>query len=224
MIQLTQQGDIHIITIDAPEGNAVDEKLVAAMHEALDSVETAAGDRAGALVITGSGKAFSVGLNLPAVTQYGPEKIEAFDKALKGLYGRLIKFQMPTIAAINGHAFAAGAFLALTCDYRVMRNDRGWFCISEVDVGVPIGAAEMAMAKDKLSASVCRDAVLTGKRYTGTECLEANIVDAVCGEEDLIPTALEMMSDLAEKQRGIFKTLKTTLYGKTAAGLGVIDE
>jgi len=93
-----------------------------------------------------------------------------------------------------------------------------------VDVGVPIGAAEMAMAKDKLSASVCRDAVLTGKRYTSAEGLAVNIIDEVCSEEDLIPTALEMMSDLAEKKRGIFKALKTTLYGKTAAGLGVNDE
>ncbi|MDB2594077.1 hypothetical protein N9X86_01790 [Porticoccaceae bacterium] len=40
----------------------------------------------------------------------------------------------------------------------------------------------------------------------------------------MIPTALEMMSDLAEKKRGIFKALKKTLYGKTAAGLGVKDE
>lgn len=161
---------------------------------------------------------------MPVVMQYAPEKIEVFNKALKKLFGRLMNFKMPTVAAINGHAFAAGAFLTLACDYRVMRNDRGWFCVSEVDVGVPIGAAEMAMAKDKLSASVCRDAVLTGIRYTSAEGLAVNIIDEVCSEEDLIPTALEMMSDLAEKKRGIFKALKTTLYGKTAAGLGVNDE
>jgi len=223
MIQLSHQGNIHILAINASEGNAVDEKLVAAMHEALDSVEAVVGDGPGALVITGSGKAFSVGINVPVVMQYAPEKIEVFDKALMKLYGRLMNFKMPTVAAINGHAFAAGAFVALACDYRVMRNDRGWFCFSEVDAGVPIGAAVMAMAKDKLSASVCRDAVLTGKRYTGAEGLAVNIIDEVCSEEDLIPTALEMMSDLAEKKRGIFKTLKTTLYGKTAAGLGVND-
>ena len=140
--------------------------VLSAMHEALDSVEAVVGDGPGALVITGSGKAFSVGLNVPVVMQYAPEKIEVFNKALKKLFGRLMNFKMPTVAAINGHAFAAGAFLTLACDYRVMRNDRGWCCFSEVDVGVPIGAAEMAMAKDKLSASVCRDAVLTGKRYT----------------------------------------------------------
>jgi len=224
MIQLSHQGNIHILAIKAPEGNAVDEKLVAAMHEALDSVEAVVGDGPGALVITGSGKAFSVGINLAVVMQYAPEKIEVFDKALKKLFGRLMNFKMPTLAAINGHAFAAGAFLALACDYRIMRNDRGWFCFSEVDVGVPIGAAEMAMAKDKLSASVCRDAVLTGKRYTGPESLQANIVDAICAEEDLLPTAVEMIGGLAEKQRGIFSTLKATLYSDTVAGLEVDDE
>lgn len=223
MIQLTKQGNVHILAIDAPEGNAFDEKLVAALHEALDSVEAEA-EGPGALVITGTGKAFSVGLNVPVLMQYSPEQVEAFGKAHLALYGRLMKFQMPTIAAINGHAFAAGAFLALVCDYRIMRDDKGWFCISEVDVGVPIGAEVMAIAEDKLTASVYRDAVLTGKRYTGPESLEANIVDAVCSEEELIPKAVEMISGLAEKQRGIFKTLKATMYDKTAAGLGVSDE
>ena len=74
MIQLSHQGNIHILAINAPEGKAVDEKLVAAMHEALDSVEAVVGDGPGALVITGSGKAFSVGLNVPVVMQYAPEK------------------------------------------------------------------------------------------------------------------------------------------------------
>lgn len=194
------------------------------MHEALDSVKAVAGDGPGALIITGAGKAFSVGLNVPVVMQYTHEKVEAFYKALMKLYGRLMNFQMPTVAAINGHAFAAGAFLALACDYRIMRNDRGWFCFSEVDVGVPIGAAVMAMAKDKLSAPVCRDAVLTGKRYTGPESLQANIVDAICAEEDVLPTAVEMIGGLAEKQRGIFSTLKATLYSDTVAGLEVDDE
>ncbi len=219
MIQLTQQGNVHILTIDAPEGNAFDEKLVAALHESLDAVEAAA-DGPGALVITGSGKAFSVGLNVPALMQYEPDQLQNFGKEHKRFYGRLVNFQMPTVAAINGHAFAAGAFLALCCDYRIMRDDKGWFCLSEVDVGVPIETEVMELAKIKLSPSVFRDVVLTGKRYTGPESLDANIVDRVCSEEELLPAAVELMAGLAEKQRGIFKTLKSNMYAPCAIGLG----
>ncbi len=219
MIELTKQGNVHILTVDAPDGNAFDEKLVAALHESLDAVEAAA-EGPGALVITGVGKAFSTGLNVPALMQYEPDQLQNFGKEHKRFYGRLVNFQMPTVAAINGHAFAAGAFLALCCDYRIMRDDKGWFCLSEVDVGVPIETEVMELAKIKLSPSVFRDVVLTGKRYTGPESLDANIVDRVCSEEELLPAAVELMAGLTEKQRGIFKTLKSNMYAPCAIGLG----
>lgn len=222
MINLTQQDNIHILRMESAEGNTFDLDFVAAMHKSLDTVE-AAGHGPGALVITGAGKAFSTGLNVGALMGYQPEQLATFACEIKRLYGRLLNFPLPTIAAINGHAFAAGAFLALACDYRIMREDRGWFCISEVDVGVPINPQVLAMAQAKLAPSVLRDALLSGKRFGGPECVSLSIADAVCSEDDLITTAIELITAFSTKDRSIFTTLKSTLYASYATALGAAE-
>ncbi|MBT4519187.1 MAG: enoyl-CoA hydratase/isomerase family protein [Halieaceae bacterium] len=222
MIRLTQQDHINILTMDGAEGNSIDLEFLAALHESLDAVEAAA-DGPAALLITGSGKAFSVGLNVATLMGYQPEQMTTFDTEVRRLYGRLVNFPLPTIAAVNGHAFAAGAYLALACDYRVMREDRGWFCISEVDVGVPIHPDVQAMAQAKLAPQVLRDAVLQGKRFVGPECVDLGIADAACSEESLIATAIELIAALSIKERTIFTTLKSTLYARYATALGATE-
>ena len=140
---------------------------------------------------------------------------------MQRLYGRLVNFSVPTVAAMNGHAFAGGAFLAMCCDYRVMRSDKGWFCISEIDVGVSIVPEIMAVAKLKLRKTVLRDALLTGKRFSGEECLALGICDAICEEQALLDMAKEIIAPIALKKRQIFKNFKNTLYGECAKGMGV---
>ena len=220
MINLTKQNHVNILTMDSENANAVDFEFLAAMHKALDAIE-ADGEGHGALVLTGAGKAFSTGLNLPVVSGFSTEQFKQLDTELKKLYGRLVNFPLPTVAAINGHAFAAGAILAMSCDFRVMREDRGWFCMSEVDVGVPIGLEVMAVAKDKLAPSVIRDMILTGKRFSGQDCVASGIAESACSEDNLLNSAIEIAASLAEKERGIFKSLKSTLYSEMAANLGV---
>jgi len=220
MINLTQQDNIHILKMEREEGNAFDLEFLAALHESLDAVEASV-DGPGALLITGSGKAFSVGLDVPTVMGYEAEQRATFNSEVMRLYGRLVNFSLPTIAAVNGHAFAAGALLALACDYRVIREDRGWFCLSEVDVGVPIGAEVMAMAAAKVTPQVLRDLVLLGKRFGGAEAVDVGLADAACSEENLMPTAIELITALSTKERKIFKSLKSTLYANIATGLGV---
>lgn len=222
MINLTQQDNIHILKMEREEGNAFDLEFLAALHESLDAVEAAI-DGPGALLITGSGKAFSVGLDVPTIMGYQPEQTSTFKSEVRRLYGRLVNFPLPTIAAVNGHAFAAGALLALACDYRVMREDRGWFCLSEVDVGVPIDSSVMVMAQAKVTPQVLRDLVLLGKRFGGTESVHVGLADAACSEENLIPTAIELITALSTKERKIFASLKSTLYASYATALGAIE-
>ena len=97
---------------------------------ALDEIE--AGEPT-ALVTVANGKFYSNGLDLQWLSANG-EKAQWYVDRVHGLFARVLTLPVPTIAAINGHAFGAGAMLALAHDFRVMRTDRGFFCLPEVDI------------------------------------------------------------------------------------------
>jgi enoyl-CoA hydratase/carnithine racemase len=219
VIDLSRDGDIHVVTLcNGP--NMIDPTWQTRMLEVLDAVEADCEGNAG-LVLAGEGKFFSNGLNVEVVMGLEGEEMARFGARMGQIMGRLLTLPVPTVAAVNGHAFAAGAFLALACDYRLMREDRGWICISEVDVGVPISAPMMDLMRDKLPPQTTRDAVLTGKRYAADDAIAAGLADGKAAEADLVAEAKKLAGSLASKQRRIFKTLKRTLYAEVAAGLGV---
>ena len=134
------------------------------------------------------------------------------------LVHRLMLLGVPTAAAVTGHAFGLGAFVVLAHDQAVMREDRGWICISEVDVGVPIAPPMMALLRAKLPAKTLRAAVLTGKRYDAHEAIASGFVDASAPEAELLSDAKKLAAELATKERGIFGELKKTLWFDLARG------
>ncbi|MEM9174765.1 MAG: enoyl-CoA hydratase/isomerase family protein [Myxococcota bacterium] len=210
MIDHVRDGALHLVTLDDGP-NTIYPEWQARMLEVLDAVEADCEGEAG-LVLTGTGKFFCSGLDVEVVMGLEGDARARFGQAMMEIYGRLVTLPVPTVAAINGHAFAAGAFLALACDYRIMREDRGWFCVSEVDVGVPIGLPMMNLLKRKTSPQVARDAVLSGHRYTGDEAVAAGIADAVTTEAALQEDARAKALSLASKERSIFGTVKKQLY------------
>lgn len=221
MIDLDRDGDIHVVTMNNGP-NMIDPSWQARMLEVLDAVEADCEGNAG-LVLTGEGKFFSNGLNVEVIMGLQGEDMTRFGARMGQIMGRLLLLPIPTVAAVNGHAFAAGAFLALACDYRMMREDRGWICISEVDAGVPISPPMMALLRDKLTPQTTRDAVLSGKRYAADDAIAAGMADGKAAEADLVSEAKKLASGLAGKQRRIFRTLKRTLYAEVGAGLGIGD-
>ena len=128
-----------------------------------------------------------------------------FSRQMMEIHQRFLVLACPTVAALNGHAFAGGAFMALSCDYRVMREDRGWFSVSEMDAGVPVPPAMIGILEGKLTPSAARDALLTGKRYTADEAVAAGIADGKASEQALLAHSQALTSELATKEPGIFK-------------------
>lgn len=219
MIELSREGAIHRITLNNGP-NMIDLDWLDRMHAVLDTVEADCEGEAG-LVLTGTGKFFCSGLNVEKLMALTEEEIPRFSSGMLGFMRRLISLPVPTVAAINGHAFAGGAFVTLGCDYRVMRADKGWVCISEVDVGVPIGDPMMRLLKAKLTPQIARNAALTGKRYTAEEALDAGMVDSISTEEALLAEATALATSMAGKERGIFSTIKRQLNADLIKGFTV---
>jgi Enoyl-CoA hydratase/isomerase len=105
---------------------------------------------------------------------------------------RVLALPMPTVAAVTGHAFGAGAMLATAHDWRVRRADRGYYCFPEVDIRIPFipGMAALVQAKPTPAAAVT--AMTTGRRYGGPEALGAGLVDLAVPDAEVLTKAIEI--------------------------------
>jgi enoyl-CoA hydratase/carnithine racemase len=223
IVDVKKEGDIFILTMQAGE-NRLNRTFIDAMNQALDAVEKSSGPAA--LVTTGGEEKFySNGLDLTWLAGDGEKERPQFVKSLLKFLGRLMAFPVPTVAAINGHAFAAGAMLALAHDFRVMRADRGFFCLPEVDINIPLAPGMTALIKSRLLPNVFRSSILTGARIGGVEAKELGIVDEAVPADQVLPQAIARASSMANKGRDIYGTLKRGMYAKAIALLesGAID-
>lgn len=217
VLTLERRDEVFVLTLTAGD-NRFNPSSIAAWHAALDEVEASEG--AAALVTTGTGKFFSNGLDLDWMGAQPPEEAAATGAMVSDvikLLGRVLGLPMYTVAAINGHAFAAGAMLALAHDARVMRTDRGFFCLPEADLGMPLAPGMAAIIQARLPAQVAHEAVLTGRRFPAEECLATGIVDAVAPEAEVLRDAMARALPQAGKDRSTLGVLKQNLYGPVLA-------
>lgn len=210
MIDLEKKGDVFVLTMNA-EDNRLNRTFLDAFHGAVDEVEASEGPAA--LVTTGGvEKFYSNGLDLEWMGTQSDADNQAFVGDLIGLFARLLALPIPSVAAITGHAFAGGAMLALAHDFRVMRADRGYFCLPEVDIRIPLVAGMTALITERLSGSTLRDAVLSGSRFSGEEAARRGIVDEALPLDQVVSRATEIAGAHAAKHRGTYGALKRSLY------------
>ncbi|MFC4907898.1 enoyl-CoA hydratase/isomerase family protein [Actinomadura gamaensis] len=215
MIELKREGDVFVLRMDAGE-NRFHPDFLAAAGEALTEVERAEGPKA--LVTTGAGKFYSNGLDLEWLGA-NREQFVPYLESVNALYARLLELPAPTVAAINGHAFAGGAMLSLAHDFAVMRDDRGYFCLPEVDLGMSFTPGMSALIQSRLTAPVAHEAMISGRRYTAEQAREAGIVQRVAAEADVLPAAVELAASLAGKDGATVKAIRTGLYKPAIAAL-----
>ncbi|KAJ1834438.1 hypothetical protein IWW55_000543 [Coemansia sp. RSA 2706] len=185
------------------------------VDQLLDQLDSEQASRGGALVTTSTGKFFSNGLAIETAMKEG----DAFYIPYLRMLARLLTFRIPTVAAINGHAFAGGCMFAMAHDYRVMRADRGWIAMNEVDIGIPLIPGMAAIVKAKITnANYLRDCLLTGHRFKSSDALAGGFIDRAVPEDKLMDTALEYARALAPKASGLTAKLhliKAEMYRET---------
>ncbi len=204
-----------VLTMNAGE-NRFNRLSVDALNAALDEVEASTGPAA--MVTTGAVEKFYCnGLDLDWMMGDGKDEAAAMVSDVIRMLGRLLAFPVPSVAAINGHAFAGGAMFAMAHDFRVMRRDRGYVCLPEVDLGLPLADGMTAVLQSKLSAAVLNELVLTGARVGGERCRELGIVDESLPGDQVLARAIERAEALSGKSRGAYRALKQGMYGPAVA-------
>ncbi|MEE9608678.1 MAG: enoyl-CoA hydratase/isomerase family protein [Myxococcota bacterium] len=219
MIDLERDGDVFVLRMTGGE-NRLGEALLDRLHQVLDTVEKSEGDAA--LVTTGEGKFYSNGLDLAGLSGVGADEVEAVLGKLHELFARLLAFPVATVAAINGHAFAAGAMLALAQDFRIMRTGRGFVCLPEIDLatGQPLTPGMYALLDARLSRAAFHEALVSGRRYPAEQALTRGLVDEALPQERVLPRALERARELAGKDRATLVALKRGLFASALEALG----
>ncbi len=209
-LSLDRDGDVFVLRMDDGE-NRLSPAALDAWSAALDEVERTDGPRA--LVTTGTGKYFSNGLDLDWLGAH-PDEMVAYVGQVQAVMARVLSLPCATVAASNGHTFAAGAMLALCHDVRIMRADRGWWCLPEVDLGMPFTPGMNALIPARLPALTAHEAMVTGRRYTGGEALDAGIVASLADEDRLVAEAVALATPLAAKAGPSLARIRTTLHAE----------
>lgn len=220
MIELEQRGDVFVLTMVEAE-NRWNTTFTRAYAAALDEVEASAGPAA---LVTSSAhpKFFSNGLDLDWISSQdehpGGDR-SVFGAEFMALMGRIITLPVPTVAAVNGHAFGAGMMCALAHDVRLMREDRGFICANELQIGLTIPAPEVALMRHKIPAPAFHETVMLAKRWTATAAVAAGFVEAAVPVDDVVDRAVARAAELAPlaTNRENYGGQKELLYGAQAA-------
>ncbi|HEX3546586.1 MAG TPA: enoyl-CoA hydratase-related protein [Mycobacterium sp.] len=215
MTGLDRRGAVFVLTLGDDENRFHPDRL-SAITEALDEVEAA--DAPKAVVTTGAGKFYSNGLDLDFMSS-NPDAAESNLRDVHALFARVLAFPAPIVAAAQGHCFAAGAMLALAHDLIVMRSDRGYFCLPEVDLGIPFTAGMNALIRARLPISTAHEAMTTARRYGGEDARTAGIVAATAGEGRVLDAAVAIAEERAAKAGPVFGAIKARLYAEVIAEL-----
>lgn len=127
---------------------------------------------------------------------------------------------MPTIALLNGHAFAGGLMTAMHHDYRIMNPAKGFLCLNELDFGVPLTPAMSAIFRIKTPAATYRALALEAHRFDAKQAAAAGLVDGTGGLEEVLE--LIKTRKLTQKGKtGIYHVMKREMYRESVAALSV---
>ncbi|MEL7156867.1 MAG: enoyl-CoA hydratase-related protein [Actinomycetota bacterium] len=219
MIELERSGDVFVLTMDEGE-NRWNTTFTRAFDAAIAEVEASEG--AAALVTASSHpKFFSNGLDLDWITtsdEHPGGDRSVFGLEYMALLGRILTLPVPTISAIGGHAFGAGFMVTLAHDVRIMREDRGFLCANELQIGLTVPEPEVALFRHKIPAPAFHETIMLAKRWTAPAAVAAGFVETAVAQDLVLEAAVERAAELAPlaADRAKYGWQKQALYGENS--------
>nr|CAN82902.1 hypothetical protein VITISV_036844 [Vitis vinifera] len=228
MCTLEERGNLFLLILTGDNEHRLGPTLVDSIRSALAQVKSQA-TPGSALITTAHDKFFSNGLDLPWAQAAGSsgfrDRLNHLVNNFKPIIADLLSLPMPTIAAVSGHAAAAGFRLAISHDYVLMKNDRSVLYMSELDIGLTFADYFMAMLKSKISDPAARrDVMLRAKKVKAEEAVRMGIVDST---HDSAESTVEAAVRLAEQLSGrkwngeVYAEIRKAMHPEVCGLLGL---
>ncbi len=214
--QEAHPGGVHLLTLDRPPANALDETLLADLAAALDAAR--ADDAVRAVVLTGQGAFFSAGFDLVA-----PRRDLAAARSLRALYRAahvtLLGFPKPTVARVAGHAVAGGLVLALACDYRLGREGDYRIGLNEVAIGAAFPRVALEIVRLRLPHARAAELALGAALYPASQATRLGVVEELLPAEGFDETVLRRAARLGAFPREAYAHTKAALVADALASV-----
>lgn len=189
---------VALLTLDNPEQrNAMSDRMTASWQAAID--ELAADPTIRAVVVTGAGSAFSSGGNTSWIASEPDATVDELRTRMLPFYRAwlsILRLEVPTIAALNGHAIGAGLCLALACDIRYAAAGAR-LGVPFVKLGMHAGMAGTYLLPNVVGPAHARDLLLTGRVVDADEALRLGLVSRVIDSEAFLDEVLAAASEVA---------------------------
>ncbi|NBX68532.1 MAG: enoyl-CoA hydratase [Proteobacteria bacterium] len=207
-----REAGVVIATLNRPDKmNALNKEVFSALKNLIDLIEHDSTARV--LIITGAGdKAFCVGADLKERQGMNEKDILVRMDFVKGIYLKLERLKIPTIAAINGTALGGGLELALACDLRVAPSG-AVFGLPEVDLAIMPGNGGTQRLSRLIGLAKALELILLAKKFSSEDALALNLVNAVVPANQVMSKALSFANKLLESGPIGIKQAKLAIRG-----------
>lgn len=169
-----------------------------------------------AIILTGTGKFFSFGFDIPQFLGYDKERFTRYLINFTGLYREIFLNPKPVVAALNGHTIAGACMVATSCDCRVMVSGKARISLNEINFGSSVFAGSVEMLKLLVGHRMAETVLLSGSMYSAEEALRMGLVDQVASEEELEAEADRVAREYAAKDPEAFRSIKGLLRREVA--------
>ena len=224
LVEYRLEEHVAVVTLNSGE-NRFNPDFMNAFLGVLDAVENET-EACTLIVKSANEKIFANGLDLdwlmPVVQRKDVDAAKNFFYLLNKVLKRTLISPLVTVAAMNGHAFAGGAIWCCAFDFRFMRSDRGFFCLPEIDLGIPFLPGMLGLLKKAIPMYQLEEMAYSGKRFTAQECESHHIVTKACHIDTLMSEVSEFAKSF-RKRRAVVREIKLRMYKDIIHALDMED-
>jgi enoyl-CoA hydratase len=208
-VSRTDHDGISRVVIHRGKVNAFNDAVIDEMSRTF--AELALDPSVRAVILTGTGKFFSFGFDIPQFLGYDRERFTRYLTNFTRLYREIFLHPKPVVAALNGHTIAGACMIAVSCDYRIMVPGKARISLNEINFGSSVFAGSVEMLRLLVGPRMAETVLYSGALYSAEEALRMGLVDRVVPEDDLESEAVKVAREYAARDPDAFRSIKGLL-------------